>query len=174
MPARTQNASQHVLTKPVSTQNVSQLVLIKLVLCQRGHKIYLNLWWPKHYHASEDTKFISTCVGQTHPMPAKPQNVSQLVLIKLLPCQRALKMYRNKCWRNSSHASEDTKYISNCVDQTYPMPAKIKCVNMCWPNASNACKDAIYITISVKHLCYGMPAKTQNVSKLVLKKPFPC
>jgi len=39
------------------------------------------------YHAGEDTKCMSTCVGQTHLMPEKPQNVSQLVLIKLIPCQ---------------------------------------------------------------------------------------
>jgi hypothetical protein len=51
----------------VTTENVSQLVLIKPA------------------EASEDTKCISTCVDQTHLMPARTQNASQHVTTKPLP-----------------------------------------------------------------------------------------
>ena len=72
MPVRTHNASQHVLKKPL--------------ICQRGHKIYLNMCWP---------------------------NTRKLARTEI---------HRLMCWPNPSHASEDTKYISRCVDYTPSMP----------------------------------------------------
>ena len=88
------------------TQNVPQQVLTKTVSCLRGHKMYLNMWWPNPFHASEDVK------------------PSQLVLTKPLPFQRGHQMYLNLCWSKPSHASEDSKCISTYVDQTYPKPAR--------------------------------------------------
>ena len=106
------------------TQNVSQVVLTKHHSCQPGPKMHLNLCWPDASHASEDPKCISTCVDQTPPMTARTQNASQHVLTKRLPCQRGNKTYLNMCWPNLSNDSEDTKYISSCVDQTPLMPAR--------------------------------------------------
>jgi hypothetical protein len=108
MPARKQNVSQHVLTKPIlcqqgtkciltcvdqthpmpaRKQNVSQIEFTKPIQCQRGHKINLNLCRPNSPHASKDTKLISTYVDKTPPMPEKTQNVPQLVLSKPVPYQ---------------------------------------------------------------------------------------
>ena len=128
MPARTQNISQLVLTKPTPCkgghkmylkrarkQSVSQPVLTKPFLFQRRHKIYLNLCWPNPSHTREDTKYISTCVYQNHPMSARTQNSSQLVLTKPLTCQQWVKMYNNLRWPNPSLAIENTKFISTWI-----------------------------------------------------------
>ena len=128
MPARTQNVSQLVLNKAVPCQRGDR---VYLNLCwpisrQRGHKMYLNLCWPNITHASEDPKCISTCVDQIPPMPARTQNASQHVLTKPLQCQRGHKMHLNMCWPKLSHVSEDTKYISTCVDQTYQKSARLQ------------------------------------------------
>ena len=112
----------------------------KPITCQRGHKMHLNLCFQnsinehakcistcdeesKHVlaiqsHASTDRKSIATCVGQTKPIPASTQNVSQLVLNKSIPSQLAHKMHLNSCWSNTSHARERIKWIWTCVDQT--------------------------------------------------------
>jgi hypothetical protein len=110
MPARSQKASQHVSTK---TQT-----------CHQEQRKYLKLCWPNLPHACEETKCISTCVDQTPPMQARTQNISQLVLNKPIPCQRGHKMYHILSWLNPSHASEETKYISTCVNQTLHIPAR--------------------------------------------------
>ena len=116
MPARTQNSSQHVLTKPIP--------------CHRGHKMHLNMYCPNPYHAREDSKCISTCVYQNPTIPARAQNASPFVKIRTL-------LYRGGQKMCPSNGSKDPKCISNLV----------------------------------KHLCYGMPEKTQNVSQPVCKNP---
>ena len=63
MKARTQNAWQHVLTKPLP--------------CQRGQKMHLNMCWRNPSLISEDRKCISSCVVQTFPMLAKTKKASQ-------------------------------------------------------------------------------------------------
>ena len=57
-------------------KNVSQLELTKPVPCQGEQKMHLNLCWPNTSQASEDKK----CVDQTPSIPARTQNVTQLVL----------------------------------------------------------------------------------------------
>ena len=114
--------------------------------------MYLTLCWQNRSHAGEDTKFISSCVNQNHPkpahtknashlvttnptqvsediksiqshtMPARTQNVPLHVMTKPIRCQRVHKKYLNLCWQNKSHASEDTKCISTCVEPTLHMP----------------------------------------------------
>ena len=135
MPGRTQDASQLVdqtHPMPARTQNVCQPVLIKPILCKGINKIHLNICWPNPSCASMiikciltlvEEKCISTCVDQTHPMPSRTQNASQLVPSKSNPCQRLHKMHLNMCWPNPSHASEETKWISICDNQTNPRPA---------------------------------------------------
>ena len=152
MLARTQNAFQHVLTKPLicqsehkmyfnlcwlnpsnvsGTPNVSQLVLTKLILRQGIHKMHLNTWWSKTSNASENKKSID----QAHPMSVKVLKAAHQVLMLAR-----------------------TQNVSPQVfDQTYPMPARkqtaslyvmtntlvCQCehllyLNMWWPNSSYA------------------------------------
>ena len=120
-------------------------------------KILLNIWRPNRFHAREDTKSISTCVDQTPTIPAKKQNVSQNELTKPLECQRGLNMYLNKGWTNNSHASEDTKSNSTCVDQI--------------PN-SHASEVTKFASACVD-LTAPITAKTQKESQLVLMKHIP-
>ena len=169
MPAKTHNASQHVLTKPIP--------------CQGGHKMYLNMRLPNPYYASEDTKFISTYVDQTHPMPARTQNVSQHVLSKPFPWQRWQKMHLNMCWPKPPMPSQVSKYVSNAneiqnVSQhvlSKPIPCqrrKKMCLNLCWPdtmrqnvfqhvstNPSHAREDTKCISACIDQT-HPMPATT--------------
>ena len=107
MLARTQNASQQVLTKPHICQREHKINLNSCPMTVRTQK-YLNICLPNPVHASEDTSTISTCVDESHPMPARPQNVSQLVLTKPISCQRGHKLKLNVYWPrteliNASH-----------------------------------------------------------------------
>ena len=90
-PSKAQNLYYHVWTNPLPWQ-------LRI-------KLYLKIFLPNSSQASADTKFMSIhvlpnathsseeaiyiCTGvfQTHPMAARTQNSSQLVLIKPLPCQ---------------------------------------------------------------------------------------
>jgi hypothetical protein len=131
MPARTQNASQNVMTKSMPCKRAHQIYIttcVKVTSCQQGHKIYLNLCSTYISHAWEDTKYISTCVEQTPPMPARNQNVTQDVFTKPLPLSQLV-------WTIISHAWEDIKYISTCVEETYQMRS----------NPSHVSKDTKYI-----------------------------
>jgi hypothetical protein len=65
--------------------------------------MYLNMCRQNTFYATMDTTYISTCVDQTYVKSAVKQKLSQLVLIKPVPCQRC---------------------ITTCVDQTTPMPAR--------------------------------------------------
>ena len=86
MTARPESASLHVLTIPFP--------------CQRKKEMHLNLCWPIPSHASEEIICISKLFNQTHLMPTKKQNISQLVLTKPIPCQRGNNMYLKKCRKN--------------------------------------------------------------------------
>ena len=66
--ARTQNASQHLLTIALP--------------CQKGHNMHLQMLWLNTSHASEDL----TCL-----FPASTQNVHQHVFTKPISCQRGQK-----------------------------------------------------------------------------------
>ena len=97
MPARTHIVSQHVLTKTIP--------------CQRGQKNHRNMCWANPSHSSEDKKCISPRFDKAHPMPARTQNVTEIVLTKSIPCQGGKKCF----WI--------------CIDQTTSMPASTqKCI----------------------------------------------
>ena len=129
--ARIKNSFHHLLIKPLT--------------CHRGHKIYLNMRLPNPSNASEDTICNSTCVDLPHPMPVRTQNISQLVLTKIIPVQRGDIMHLSMCWQTSmpartqntsqyvltktSHASDDRSYIFACVYQTHPMPTRTQNVS---------------------------------------------
>jgi hypothetical protein len=110
MSPRTQNASQHVLTKPHTTglQKESEHALIKTIYATDDTKCTQ----PTPFHASEERKYLSACVNQTqlrasentksistlvHSMPARTENMSELVFTKHVPCHREHKMYFNMC-----------------------------------------------------------------------------
>ena len=101
MPTRTQDVSQPVwyetILMPARTQNASKHVLTKPIPCQREHKINLNMCWPNSSHASEAPNYISTCGDQTLLMPARIQNPCQHEFTKPLPCPRGNKMQPNMC-----------------------------------------------------------------------------
>ena len=177
---------------PAGTQNNSQRVLYKPLPNQGEHKMYINICWPKHSYASEDLKYITTCVGQTPSIPERTQNISWLVLTKTLPCQQEHKMNLNMCWPIPTLATDDTKYNSSCDYQITPMSAKTQNVsrfiltkflpchqwhkiylNVCWPNSSHASEDTKCISTCV-HQSPEMPVRTQHVFQDVLTKPIPC
>ena len=79
---------------------------------------------------------------QTQPIPARTQ------------------MYLNMRWPKPSHASEDTKCIIPCNDQTHPM-------------ITNAWEDIKSILTCVDQT-HPIPARTPNVLEHVMTKPFPC
>jgi hypothetical protein len=116
-----------------------------------GLKMYLNLWWSKPSYAREYIKYnstcvdqtlicqlehkiyrisywgqkcISTCLHQTPHMPSRSQSATQIVSSKNNPCQQKHKIYLNMCWTNPFQASEDTNYITTCVEKTYPIPGR--------------------------------------------------
>jgi hypothetical protein len=110
MPARTKNASQLVLSKPIPCQggsshanedakSTSTSVVKTPPVPTRTLNEYQN-------DASGYTKFNSTCVDQTPTMTARTQNASQHELNKPL----IHKMYFTMCRSDNSYASEDSKY----------------------------------------------------------------
>ena len=136
-------------------------------------------------HANENTKCISIYVYQIPPMPTRPQNASQHVLAKHISCQRGHQMHLNLSCLNPSHASEDTKCILTCVDQTTPMQAReqnesqreltnpLPCqrghkiyLNLCWPNPFFAGKDTNFISTNVEEI-HPMPVRTQNTYLII-------
>ena len=136
MPARTQNSSQHVLTKPIPCHRGHKMHLNRcwpnLTHVSEGKKNYFNLCWPNLSHESEDIKCISTWVYQTHPLPARTQIYSQHVLNIRIPSQREHKMYRIMGAPIPSHDIEDSK-CNTCV--TKPLPSQRgqnMQFNMCW------------------------------------------
>ena len=118
LPARSPNASKHLLTKPIHwkwgqkmylivsthveihfisskpiprrTHKVSQHVLTKLLTCLRGDKMYLNMFdfpWQRN-----QLMYLNMC-WKTHPMPARTQNISQIVLTDPLKWQEDTKCF---------------------------------------------------------------------------------
>ena len=129
---------------------------------------------PNPSHASEDIKYISTFVDQTHPMPARTQNASQHVLTKPLPWERGHKMYLNLSWPNPSYASEDTKCISTCVDQTLPMSARTQNVSQLVLTKHFSCQQRNKMYLNFWWPNPSLAARTQNSTQHVLTKPLPC
>jgi hypothetical protein len=119
-------------------------VLTKLISYLRGHKMNLIMCCPNPSHASEVTKYTSTCVDP------------------------------NLCSPNHSYASEDTKCISTILDQTHSMPARKQHVNqLVLSKISHAREDRRLISKCVDQ-SHSMSARTKNLSQLVLTKALPC
>ena len=128
------------------------------------HKIYLK--FQKHpSHASEGTKCISICLDLTPPIPARIQEIIQLVLTK--PCQQGHNMYLNL-----SHSCEDTKFLSTAVNQPHPIPARSQEMHltMCCPNPSHDSEDTKCISTCVGQT-HPIRARIQNVFELVFVNP---
>ena len=155
-----------------SEEKKSLHVLSIHIPCQRGHKMYLNMCWPKPSLTRENRKCISTCVEKTPPMAAGE------------------KINHNLCWPNPSHACEYQKCIPTSDVQTHLMPVRteklsqnvlskqIPCqrghkiyLNMCRPNPSNASENTKCTSTCDEHT-HHMPARAQNASQLVLTKPI--
>ena len=151
MQARTQNVSQHVLTRPLPCQcglNMFLNMSDETIPCQRRNIINLKMCWLYLSHAWKNKKCISTCVEQTNPMPgltyistcveqsppmpARKRNVSLHVLTKHIQYQQEHKLYLKM------------------FDQPLPMPAMTQ-------NASQ-----------------HVQARTQNVSQHLLSKALHC
>ena len=129
-------------------------------------------------------------IDQNPPKKAGAPNAWQHVLTKPLPCQRGHKMHLKICSTNPSHASEDTKGISKCVDQTHPCQREkgmhlyaltkpshsskdIKMnFNSCLPNPAHESKATNCLSI-YGYQTYPNAARTQNVSQIVLTKYLP-
>ena len=126
MPARTQNASQHVLTKHL--------------MCQRRHKMHLNTCWPNPFHACEDTNASQNILTKYSYANMDTKFISHKIH------QHALtKTFSSKCWLNPSLANENTKSFSNCVDQ-----AETHKVNFCSLIPFNSSMETIWISTSVE------------------------
>ena len=141
-----------------------------LNICQGEQKMHLNLCWPKPFHACGDTKWISTsadqdpsniredtksissCVVQTHPVPVNTRNASQYMMNEPIPWQRG---YLNKCWPNIPCLSGQNIHL-----------------NMCWRNPSHASEDTKCTLTYVNHT-HSMPLSKQNVSQRV-DQTVPC
>ena len=148
-------------------------------------KMYLNLGWANRSHDKVNNKSYSTCVDQKLSMPGKTQTPcipaqikkTQHLLTKHLPCRLGSKIHlyfsrhntslsweHKKCFSvvtKPSNVNDNTKCIWTCVDQIYPMPARISplvltkplswqqrdkiFLNLCWPNPEHASEDTICI-----------------------------
>ena len=146
--------------------------------------MHFDSCWPNPSIANMNTKCVSTCVDQTNPMPVRTQNVSEHVLTQPLKCQRGHKIHLTMCCPIPSYAWEDTKCPSTCVDETRnkpfharddtksktpPFPVRTRNIFQplnChrWQKSISTHDDQTTTT----------PAKTQNVSQLVLTKSLPC
>jgi len=109
MPARKQNVSKHVMTKPIRyyftikashrvlcqhRHNLSQDVLTKSLPC---HKMHLNMCSATRPMPASSPEIHLKTFDKTRSMPKRSQNASQLVLIKPILCQLGHKMYLNLC-----------------------------------------------------------------------------
>ena len=165
-------------TRPVlaSIQEVSQSVLLIICIINiywTTHKMHLYLSWTNPELACEDTKCIAFCIDQTHPMPARTQNVFLLPLQarkENVPHPKISAMshntYHNMCWPNVYHAIEDSKWIWTCVDLILPCQWEHKLhLNMC-------CQTPPRLRGYIMHhnMCFRtavLPTKTQNLSQNV-------
>ena len=197
--AITENASQHLNTKPFASQGRQKSISNCDIQTppppwQWWHKMHLIKCWQNTSIASEDTKHISTRLN------------------KLIPWQRGHKMNLNLCWPNPSYENENTKCIPTCVDQTHPNTAKTqnashqtspmtvrtqtgcqhmltkhvpcmrghKNLKISWPNIFHDSKDTKCISTCVEHIPAIptntqriMTARTQNSTQHILTKTIP-
>ena len=139
MPVRTQNVSQHVLSKRIPGQRGHNMllkqVLTKHIPSQRGHKMYRNMCLLNLSHDREDSICNATCVDQNPSQASEQLNI---------------------CWRIIPHASDDWKCTSTCDEQTLPKPTRTQNLSqllltkplpyqqghkmhlsMCWQNPPN-------------------------------------
>ena len=170
--AITENASQHLNTKPFASQgrqkSISTCDNQTLPPWQWGHKMHLIKCWQNTSIASEDTKHISTRFN------------------KPIPWQRGHKMNLNLCWPNPSNENENTKCIPTCVEQTHPNTARTQSAshqtspmtvrtqtgfNICWPNTSHACEDTKISKYPDQ--IYSTIARTRNAFQHVLSTSLP-
>ena len=159
-PAKTENDSQNVFTKPLPSQRRHKMQslheLTKFIRCQRGQKMYLNMCWPYSSHVSENKKWILTCVDKTPPMQAGKYNISQYGLTN---CEGT-----NCIWTCIFHASEGTNCNFNMSSKNRPNARKKlnMYLNMCWLNTSRASVEIKGISTCVNQTL-SMPVSNQNV-----------
>ena len=91
MPPRKQNASQLMSTNTSHACVNTKCVSTSVGPFQPGQNMYINFCWPSHSRevlhkmssqASGETNYISTCIDQTPPLPARTQNAFQHLLSK--------------------------------------------------------------------------------------------
>ena len=117
--------------------------------------MYFNFCWSNQSQSSEDSTCIPTCVHQTNPLPER----TEIYLKISWPNQLLAKtqhVYLNLCWSNHSHACEETMYL-----------------NLWWTIPYHACEEIKSISKCVDKT-HPMPARTLNVSQLVLINPLSC
>ena len=150
--------------------------------------MYLNMCWPNRSHASEDKKWITTCIDQMPSMPATklivslnmhwtiPSHSSKVTKYILTcvdqTCQRGHKMYHNLCWTNTFRATVDTRCISTSQHLACQRGNKIY-LNMCWANPSHASEDTESISTCVDQTPH-ISTRTEYASQHVFNKYIPC
>ena len=138
--------------------------------------MYLNLWWPNPFYASEDTKYVLFCVDQTPPILPRAKNISQLVLIDQNPnIKRRDKMNHYMSWAKPSHASVDIKSISTCVE--WPKPEhKAKRQNVSLHELSKIipCQRGHKEYLNFCRTNPSIPERIQNESQHVLTESLWC
>jgi hypothetical protein len=174
MPARTQNAFQQVLSKPLPCQpehkmnlnkptmparseNASLHVLTEPLPCQRGHNMHLNICRPKS---------PIPCVGHTHPIQVRTENVSQNVLTEKIAWQRGQNIY--KFLLTKTIPNLDSKCISTCANQTPPMQVRSQNTSLHVRNHANKKDKCISTCVDRTN---PIPARTLNASQHVLLYP---
>ena len=138
---------------------------------------HINFCWPNTSHASENTK----CVKESFPYQPT-RNVTQLLLTKLVECQKESKMNFNFWWANPSHASKD-KCISTCVKEIPPMPVRTRNLSQILLTKRFPCKridqtplkkantESIWTWVDQTS---NMPARKQNSSQHALTENMKC
>jgi hypothetical protein len=124
-------------------------------------------------------------------MPARTQNVYQLVLTKPIPwerirkmhlntmkqriqCQRGHNKYVKMCRLNPSNASEVSESTPTCVQQTHPMPAWVlNASQLVLTKTFHASEHTNCIRTCVEQT-QPMPARTRNTYLHVLTIPLIC
>ena len=92
---------------------------------------------------------------QTYRMQARTQNVTQDMFTKPIPWQRRHKMYVKLILFKPSHASKEKKKLYQFVITKHDSE-ETRLISTCVDQTPT------------------MPAKKENVSKLVMTKPIPC
>jgi len=128
--------------------------------------------WPKPSMPAR-TQNVSQLVLKNQPVQARTPNISRLSWPIPLTCPRGFKTHLNMFWPNPSHASEDTKCISTSIEQNPSCQRGQKMhLYMCWPNPSHANEDTKCIATCVDKTP-PLPVRKTNLSQHVLTKPIP-